>query len=71
MVTGMGGIIGVLFGVLIIHFVIGGTNIVPETYSLPWILLAFGISLVVGVIFGLFPAYKASSLNPIEALRFE
>ena len=71
MVTGIGGIIGVLFGVGIIKFIIGGLKIVPTVYSVPWMLLAFGISLGVGVVFGMFPAYKASNLNPIEALRFE
>jgi putative ABC transport system permease protein len=71
MVTGIGGIIGVLFGLGIIKFVIGGLKIVPTVYSVPWMLLSFGISLGVGVIFGMFPAYKASNLNPIEALRFE
>lgn len=70
-VTGIGGILGVLIGVSIIHFVIGGLDIVPEVYSVPWILISFNISLFVGVIFGLFPAFKAASLNPIEALRAE
>ncbi len=70
-VTGMGGLMGVGLGVLIIRFVIGGLNIVPAVYSVPWMLLSMGISLGVGVIFGMFPAYKASKLNPIEALRFE
>lgn len=71
MVTGLGGILGVLIGFGIIHFIIGGLNIGPEVYSMTWSVLSFGISLVVGVIFGLFPAYKAANLNPIEALRFE
>lgn len=70
-VTGMGGIIGVLLGFSIIRFVIGGLNLVPEVYSIPWALIAFGISLMVGIIFGLFPAYKAASLKPIDALRTE
>lgn len=71
MVTGIGGIIGVITGLGVIKFVIGGLNIVPEVYSVPWTLLSFGISLIVGVIFGMFPAVKAANLNPIEALRFE
>lgn len=71
MVTGIGGLMGVLLGISIIKFIIGGFNIVPEVYSITWMLLSFGISLVVGVIFGLFPAFKAANLNPIEALRFE
>lgn len=70
-VTGMGGLIGVLLGFSIIKFVIGGLGLVPEVYSIPWALIAFGISLLVGIIFGLFPAYKAASLKPIEALRTE
>lgn len=71
MVTGIGGVIGILLGIGVIHFVIGGMNLVPEVYSLPWCMISFGISLVVGVIFGIFPAYKAANLNPIEALRYE
>lgn len=71
MVTGIGGLLGVLLGLSIIHFIIGGFKIEPEVYSLKWTIISFGISLVVGVVFGLFPAYKAANLSPIEALRFE
>ena len=71
MITAIGGTMGILLAVCIIHFIIGGMQIVPEVYSLPWSLISFGISLGVGVIFGMFPAYKAANLNPIEALRFE
>lgn len=70
-ITGLGGIIGVLIGVGVIKFIIGGFNIVPEAYSIPWILLSFGISLVIGVIFGMYPANKAANLNPIDALMYE
>ena len=70
-VTGLGGLIGIALGVLVIKFIFGGFGIVPEAYSLPWMALSFGISLVVGIVFGMFPAVKASNLNPIEALRFE
>ena len=70
-VTGIGGCLGVLIGAGIIKFIIGGLNLVPPVYSVPWMALSFGISLLVGVIFGMFPAYKAASLNPIEALRHE
>ena len=69
--TGFGGVLGVAIGLSIIHFIIGGFELVPEVYSIPWIVISFGISLGVGVTFGLFPAYKAASLNPIEALRAE
>jgi putative ABC transport system permease protein len=70
-VTGLGGIIGVLIGVSTIHFVIGGLGIVPEVYSIPWILISFGISLLIGVVFGMYPANKAANLNPIDALAYE
>lgn len=71
MVTGTGGLMGVLIGLAVIKFIIGGFNITTPVYSPFWITLSFGISLVVGVIFGLFPANKAARLNPIVALRTE
>ncbi len=71
MITGLGGLIGILFGVGIIKFIFGGLNIVPEAYSTFWMTTSFGISLLTGVAFGMFPAVKASNLNPIDALRFE
>ena len=36
-----------------------------------WIFVAFGISMAIGVIFGLYPARKAAQMKPIDALRFE
>lgn len=71
MVTGIGGIIGVLLGLSIIKFVIGGFKITTEVYSIKWILVSFSISLVIGVIFGMYPARKAANLNPIDALMYE
>ncbi len=69
MVTGIGGIVGIILGITIIKFIV--SRYVPPVYSPPWIAVSFGISLIVGVVFGMFPAYKASRMNPIEALRFE
>ena len=71
MLTGIGGIIGILFGMAIIKFVIGSFDLITPVYSVPWIIASFTISLVIGVIFGIFPAYKAAKLNPIETLRSE
>jgi len=65
--TGIGGLIGVVLAFAAIRFVI--STMMPPVYSPQWTALAFTISLVTGIIFGLFPAWKASSLNPIEALR--
>jgi len=69
-ITGMGGIIGLLLGSGAI-WVLGRLNIVPAVYSPLWMMISFLISLFIGVIFGLFPANKAASLNPITALRHE
>jgi putative ABC transport system permease protein len=68
-VTGIGGILGILMGMAIIFFIISRFTV--AVYSMEWIVISFGISLVVGIVFGLFPAWKAANLNPIEALRFE
>lgn len=70
-VTGMGGIIGILIGVGVIRFVIGGLKLVPVVYSVPWIVISFGFSLVIGLVFGMGPANKAANLNPIDALMYE
>jgi putative ABC transport system permease protein len=70
-VTGLGGLTGIVLGLAAIRFVIGGLGLVPAVYSLPWVVISFSISLATGILFGMFPAIKASRLNPIEALRFE
>jgi putative ABC transport system permease protein len=68
--TFVGGIIGMILGILtslaISHF-IG----LPFTVSLQSILLAIGVSAGIGILFGWYPARKASNLQPIEALRYE
>ncbi|CAB4706752.1 unannotated protein [freshwater metagenome] len=64
----MGGISGVLFGVGISHFTVLG---VKPVVSLTSVLSAFIVSALVGLIFGGWPANRAASLRPIEALRYE
>ena len=71
LLTVIGGIIGIILGVLIIKYVVGAIDQLTPVYSKEWIIAAFTISVSIGVIFGLFPANKAASLNPIEALRNE
>ncbi|MEM9338754.1 MAG: ABC transporter permease [Bacteroidota bacterium] len=67
----MGGIGGIVFGILIGNLTsifIGSTGfIVPWL----WILFGVGIGMVVGLVSGVLPAYRASKLDPIESLRFE
>jgi len=64
----IGGGAGVLVGIIGTHFKIEGVEPVIAGYSIP---LAFGIALGVGVFFGLYPANRAASLRPIDALRYE
>jgi putative ABC transport system permease protein len=68
--TSAGGLLGILFGSSIGLTVHALTNF---PVSLPWWSFALGIgfSASVGIFFGLFPAFKASRLDPIEALRYE
>jgi putative ABC transport system permease protein len=66
----IGGIFGIIIGIL-------GGNIaavafhMPAVFPVDWALIGFAITTMVGVIFGVYPAWKASNLDPIEALRFE
>ena len=71
--TTLSGIIGSIFGILIAE--IGVRLIGSDGFSLVYtprtFILAFGITIIVGIIGGVYPAYKASKLAPTEALRYE
>lgn len=65
-----GGMVGIVLGV------IGGNSIsmissLPAAIPWGWVMLGLGICSLVGLVFGVYPAWKASSLDPIEALRYE
>ncbi|WP_457639996.1 ABC transporter permease [Persephonella sp.] len=63
-----GSLIGVFLGILLSEAVFFAFNL-PETLSVSWIVISFVLSAVVGIISGLYPAVKASSINPVDALR--
>ena len=65
-----GGLVGILLGILVAFFVRIGTSW-AVSISPSSVALAFGFSLLVGLFFGVYPARKASLLDPIEALRSE
>lgn len=69
-VSGIGGIIGIALG-LTVNALIGKFSPLQPQSTPQTILLAFGFSLFVGIIFGIYPANKAAKLKPIDALRFE
>jgi putative ABC transport system permease protein len=74
-VTLLGGVIGILVGAMLSFLIALGARYAGYTWdyviSLMSVLLAVGVSVAVGVIFGYYPARKAAKLNPIEALRYE
>lgn len=68
--TGIGGILGVLVGIGMAELLSGITK-TPTAISVPSILAAALFSILIGLIFGIVPAIRASKLNPIDALRRE
>lgn len=64
----IGGVIGVTFGSIVafvLHFLLS------SEVSVFWIFFALFTSCAIGLVFGIYPAYKAANLDPIEALRYE
>jgi putative ABC transport system permease protein len=69
-ISSIGGILGIIIGVglgqYLLHFIKLEASVSPST-----IIIGYGFSAIVGIISGLYPAYKAAKLNPIDALRYE
>lgn len=70
LLTVLGGIIGIIVGAALSYWASRLINI-PFVLTPSSIILAVGVSSVVGIVFGLYPARRAAKLNPIDALRFE
>jgi putative ABC transport system permease protein len=67
----VGGVIGILAGslfTLILHYAV---SFLHAALSATWVGIAFGVACTIGLVFGIYPAWKAANLDPIEALRYE
>ena len=68
--TGAGGVLGIVIGGLV-AWLVDWLSPFPAVLQPAWIVIAFLTSMMVGLSFGLWPAWKAARLDPIEALRYE
>jgi putative ABC transport system permease protein len=67
----VGGIVGVMLGAAITGIIYMLPIGMSPTLSTVWVFTGFGVSCAIGLIFGIYPAWKAANLDPIEALRYE
>ena len=67
----VGGIVGILLGAALTWIVFLLPVGVPAALSPVWVLMGFGVSCGIGLMFGIYPAWKAANLDPFEALRYE
>src|SRR6202451_2741440 len=69
--TAVGGVIGVLLGAMVVWIISAVWPSLPARMSMFWTIFGFTSAAGVGVVFGIYPAWKAANLDPIEALRYE
>ena len=67
----VGGLLGVALGGLVTLVVHSSIAALPASMSMLWTTISFSISCLIGLVFGIYPAWKAATLNPIDALRYE
>ena len=71
--TGIGGVLGILLGwgiTVVVHQIPAAANI-PIAITAGTVAIAVGVSVAIGIVFGLYPAMRAARLHPIQALRYE
>ena len=68
--SGSGGVLGIVIGLLLSQL-IGAVTPLPASVSLPWVIIGFSVAVGVGLIFGIYPAYRAARVDPIISLRYE
>jgi len=68
--SGTGGLIGIIFGIAL-GALVNAMFKFPLSISIFWIIVGFAVAVSVGLVSGIYPAMKASRLDPIEALRYE
>jgi putative ABC transport system permease protein len=69
--TTVGGVIGILLGAIIVGIIPAFWPSLPARMSIFWTIFGFTSAAGVGLVFGIYPAWKAANLDPIEALRYE
>jgi len=71
MLTAVGGVMGILFGAIIVWVIPALWPSLPAHLSMFWVTFGFSSAAGVGLVFGIYPAWKAANLDPIESLRYE
>jgi putative ABC transport system permease protein len=69
--TAVGGLMGILLGAIVVGIIPALWPSLPAHMSMFWTVFGFASAAGVGLVFGIYPAWKAANLDPIEALRYE